>query len=161
MVSLSLSPFLPAIILLRCDTQNYGVLLCTGVWTQSFVLARQIFYPFSHVSSHFSLIILKTESCFFCAGWPGPQSYFFKLPAVIRVTGVHHHTQLLSFEVGSCKLFALATLEPHPPPLISSSCVGMTGAHTAPSCWLRRVLMNFLPWPALSHSTFDLCLPSS
>jgi hypothetical protein len=31
----------------------------TGVLTQEFVIARQMFYPLSHASSHFCLVILE------------------------------------------------------------------------------------------------------
>jgi hypothetical protein len=58
------------------------------------VLAKQAHYHLNHTSSPFLLLLLEREIVLFCSGLPEPQSYYFRLPGIAGMIGVHHYTQL-------------------------------------------------------------------
>jgi hypothetical protein len=52
----------------------------------------------------FALVILRWGFVL-CPSQPGPQSCHFMLPTIAEMTGMHHHAQLFSIEMGSLKIF--------------------------------------------------------
>jgi hypothetical protein len=69
------------------------------------------------------LCVLPLELCFqpfllwlfwkyslaFCPGGPGSRAFYFRLPVIIGMTGMHYHSQFyFSIEMGSCELFCLS-----------------------------------------------------
>jgi hypothetical protein len=65
----------------------------------------------SHVPSPFYSDYFGDGGCDFCPGQPGPGSSYLRFPTIAGMTGVHHHTQLLSVEMCSHELFSWAGLE--------------------------------------------------
>jgi hypothetical protein len=70
--------------------RQWIVLFCfggTGVWTQGFILAKQMFYAWATPSVYFALVILQTgNSRTFCPGWPQPtvlQTSAFQVAGII------------------------------------------------------------------------------
>jgi hypothetical protein len=85
----------------------------------------------------FALVILEIGSP--SLQRPGPRSSHYKLPAIAGLTGMGHHTQLVSVEMGSHKLFY-----PGWPGtrilLISASCEAWEDRHEP----LTQFLLTFL-----------------
>jgi hypothetical protein len=59
-----------------------------------FMLSRQTPTALAMPSALFVLLFWRKELVF-CPGWLGLQYSYFILPTVARMTGTHHHTQLL------------------------------------------------------------------
>jgi hypothetical protein len=66
------------------------------------MLARQALYHLNHSSSPFCS---GNFGVIFCPGQPGLWFTYFTLHTIAGMTDVHHHTQLLSIEMGSHRIF--------------------------------------------------------
>jgi hypothetical protein len=68
------------------------------VWTQGFVLAKQVHYPLSISPIHFSLVILEMGvSWTICPIWPQTLILPMSASQVARITGVNHQCLAISF----------------------------------------------------------------
>jgi hypothetical protein len=66
----------------------------TGIWTQSFVIARQ--YSTTKVMPQVILWLFWRQGLAFCPHLPGPRPSYFSPPVIAGITGVYHHTQIFS-----------------------------------------------------------------
>jgi hypothetical protein len=129
-----------------------------GIWTQDFVLARQVLYCWVTPSTLFTFVILDLESHFyFVQASLDHNPTVLTLPTIAGMT-MCYHAQLFSIEMGSCKPFLCGLASWSQPP----EQLGMTGA-----CFCAQLLveagglMNFFAWLALNFHPPDLSLPSS
>jgi hypothetical protein len=111
-----------AILLVHCPYYSAGLHLfvfgSTGVWTQGFVLARQMTYHLGHVSNPFLFCYFLDRVLLVCPGQPGLRSYL----CFPHSCGDRHILTLPSFllvGIGSWGLFAWSCLEPDLPNSIS------------------------------------------
>jgi hypothetical protein len=74
---------------------------CIGVSTQGFVLSRQVLYCLSHTSNSFCSVYLGDRILlFFQPAWT--TILLLTFPAIIGMTGMHHHAQSFVTEIESC-----------------------------------------------------------
>jgi hypothetical protein len=80
-----------------------------------------------------------------CPGWLGLWFSCFLLHAIAGMTGIHHHTQLFSTEMGSPGLFFPRQALNHDPPNLTSQVARITGvSHWH---WVRKwFLMPMKTW---------------
>jgi hypothetical protein len=90
-----------------------------------------------------ALVILEI-GFHFGPGWPGSQSFYFMLPTIVRITGVHHHPQLFPVEMRVSWTF-LPGLTWHYNPPTSLWSLGWQVPTTMPSYWLRWRLQTLSP----------------
>jgi hypothetical protein len=127
----------------------------TGVWTQSFTLARQALYQLIHASTPFGSDSFSDKVSVSSPGQPGLwSSSDFSLLTIAGMTGVHHHTQLFSIEIKSPKLFlSWVDLERDPPKLSHLSTQDCRYEPSAPSLY-KIFLKNEGATVHLLHSMF-------